>query len=368
MPTATYGALLTRNLREARTRDHKTIHNLLQRQSTLFGVMVGREEANFQVSGSPEKWTVFSKGSGTTTRRNPKDPLTVTRDADAVKASVGLRIYVNPLPQVEWEEDLAEVDENAFASMKEMEIADQITDFINKIDDDLMAVPTSSMETIDDQSAPIHSLPTLLHPDVGALPSGFTTLMGVTPSTVPNSKWYPIKKYYGADPFDYDSGVVEKLCQALDAVKFDRIVIRGLSSGDAKFRETMTAECGIITGFNGKSLIRRYNARNNDQHGLELAKDGSTIRGIPLICVSELDNKNLDYRTTYTDRYPANQPAFFLPNFKDIHLIAHRKHWMRHIPKDMGARQYDVTVDILESWMGVRARRLDTSAVVAPQT
>lgn len=363
MPDATFSKLFTRNLREARTSDHREIHNLLQRQSTLFGVMVNREENNFKVKGDPEKWTLFSKSSGTTRRRNPKDPLVIQRGAESVKAQCGLRIYVNPLPMVEYEHDMMAADENKFADQLELEFADQTTDFINTVDDDLLAVPDPDMENVDDKSAPIHSLPTLLCPDANGLPSGFTTMMGVDYQDVPTGKWQPVVETYG-DPFDFDDGVVEALCKAMDQIKFDRIALR--EARDPKFRETNVSEVGIITGYNGKSLLRRYNARNNDQHGLELAKDGSTIRGRPLIVVSELDNKDLDYRTSYTDPYPDDEPAFYLPNFKDIHLIAHEKHWMRHIDKDMGARQYDVDVDILESYLGVRARRRDTSAVVVP--
>ena len=364
---STYGLFRT-NRRDARTRDYKYFHNLVQRQSTLAGVMLGREEMDTKVKGDPEKWTLFSRTSGVTRRKNPVDPLTIQRDANSVKATVGLRIYTTPLPMVEYEHDILDgSDDNRWASMADQEEADQLTDFINTVDDDLMAVPNVLMEQTEDKSAPFHSLPTLLCPDTNGLPSGFTTMMGVAPGDVPTGKWAPVVRTYGNDPFDYDSGVVEALCSAFDRIKFDKIALRAMQ-GDPKFRETTVKECGIITGYNGKSLIRRYNARNNDQHGLELAKDGSTIRGIPLICISELDNKNLDYRTTYTDAYPTDEPVFFLPNFKDIHMIAHDKHFMRHVMKDMAARQYDVEVDILENWIGVRARRRDTSAVVCPET
>jgi hypothetical protein len=362
MPDATYSQLLVQNLREARARDYAQIHNLAQRQSTLVGLMMSREEADMMVSGSPEKWTLLTKTSGNTTRRNPKDPLSIDRDHGAVKAQVALRIFATPLPMVEWEHDMAEVDENRFASLVDSEFASQGTDHINTIDDDLLAVPDSAMENVNDQSAPMHSLPTLLCPDANGLPSGFTTMMGVNPSNVPNGKWRPVVKTY-ADAFDVDAGAVEALCAAFDEIKFDKIA---KNAARLQQRETTPSECGIITGYKGKSLIRRYNARNNDQHGLELAKDGSTIRGIPLICISSLDTKLLDYRTSYTTAYPDDEPVFYLPNFKDIHLIGHRKHFFRHVTKDMGARQYDVDVDILESWVNVRARRRDTSAVVCP--
>lgn len=364
MANATYSELFVQNMRTARASGYSEIRNLVQRQATLAGYFMAREEMDATVKGSPEEWSLLTQATGTTQRRNPKDPLVISRDHKALRAKVALRIFATPLPMVEWEHDMAEVDENRFASLVESEFAAQVTDHINEIDDNLLAPPDTEMENTAAQDAPMHSLPTLLCPDTNGLPSGFTTIMGVAPSSVPNSKWRPVVRKY-SDAFDVDAGAVEALCAAFDRVKFDRIA-RSMAARAAQ-RETTPAECGIISGYAGKSLIRRYNARNNDQHGLELAKDGSTIRGIPLVCVSEMDNKNLDYRSSYTTPYPTDEPVFFLPNLKDLHLIAHRKHFFRHVTKDMGARQYDVDVDILETWINLRCYRRDTSAVVAPE-
>lgn len=382
MPDATVYSLFNESYRGSRASGYKDIVNLALRESMLAGVMMNRPEMQASVKGDPESWNLFARTSGQGQRRNPRQPINIDRNALSIKATAGLRIYVVPLPEVEYEHDILDKgdESNRFQEMSEQERADQITEMLTMLDDDVLSEPAAEMETATDKSCKMHSLAALLCPeytgtpfsDDGITPTGVPgnmttlgTIMDVDPDDVPNNRWKPkVELYDPAQRFSEEFGAVEALGRCFDRLKFDRVTIAGETAPGSI--TTTAAECGIITGYNGKALLRQHAALHNENHGDDSSFEGVRFRGIRPIVVSEIDNKNLDYRTTYTDQLPRNEPVFYLPRFKDLFMIAHSMHTMRHVRKDMGATQYDVTVDILEHWGALKCRRRDTSGVVAP--
>lgn len=382
MPDASVYSLFTESYRGGRAAGYREIVNLCQRESMLAGELMNRPEAEAQVMGDPESWDLFARTSGQGQRRNPRDELSIDRNALNIKATAGLRIYVVPLPSVEYEHDVLDKGDqaNRFVTMAEQEDADQLTEMMNMLDDDVLSPPAAEMETTTDKSVQMHSLAALLNPEYTGtpfsddgitptgIPTGMTTIgtiMDVDPDDVPNNRWKPkVELYDAAQRFSEEFGAVEALGRCFDRLKFDRAVIKGVSAPGSI--TTQASECGIVTGYNGKALLRQHAALHNDNHGDDSSFEGVRFRGIRPTVVSEIDNKNLDYRESYNDQYPRNEPVFFLPRYKDIFMISHKMHTMRHVRKDMGARQYDVDVDILEMWASLKCKRRDTSGVVAP--
>lgn len=379
MPPTSY-SLYVQNLREGRAVGYNDVVNLAQREATLFGELLGDKAENTMVKNDPESWTLFGRTSGTTTLRNPADPVSFNRNAKSFKAKCGLRMMITPLPSIEYEHDILDGSEDAhWNTMATQEEADQATDHITKADDYVLGVPDLNMESLTDKSMPPHSLITLICPDASisgstytptGLPGNFgatTTIMNLTPSTVPNSRWIPKGEYYGANPFDVDDGVCEHLGRLFDRLKFKKLVPK---AGNTHSREVNPkAECCIITGYNGQSIMRRNQYRNNDNHGSDSSFEDVKYRGVVLTVASEWDNQNYDWRTgsPYTSALGSEEPLFLLVNKRDVQVIMHEKHNFRHVMKDMAARQYDVEADILETWWNLRIRRRDTSGFVSPK-
>ena len=243
--------------------------------------------------------------------------VSFNRNAKSFKAKCGLRMMITPLPSIEYEHDILDGSEDShWNTMATQEEADQATDHITKADDYVLGVPDLNMESLTDKSMPPHSLITLICPDASisgttytptGLPGNFgatTTIMNLTPSTVPNSRWIPKGEYYGANPFDVDDGVCEHLGRLFDRLKFKKLVPK---AGNTHSREVNPkAECCIITGYNGQSIMRRNLYRNNDNHGNDSSFEDVKYRGVVLTVASEWDNQNYDWRTgfPYTTAHP----------------------------------------------------------------
>ena len=381
MPPTTY-SLFVQNLREGRSPDYATVQNLAAREAPLWGELLSRATSQAMVKNDPHTWRLFGRTSGTTSRRNPADPVEFNRNALSLSAKACLRMTITPLPMIEYEHDILDAaDENHWNTMAAQEEADQSTDHLNFCDDDILAEPDADMETFTDQRSPPFSLITLICPD-GSDSTGFpvttgvpgnfgatTTVQNLDPDDVPtvqnNNRWAPKGEYYGGDPFDPDDGVCEKLGRLFDRLRFTSLI--GSAGNTHSQSLNPESECMIITGYNGSSVLRRNQFRNNDNHGNDSSFQNPSYRGLKLNIVSGWDQKNYDYRggSPYTSAFAADEPLFLCVNKRDVFVIGHEQHFYRHVTKDMGARQYDVDCDILETWWNLKARRRDTSGFVA---
>jgi hypothetical protein len=183
----------------------------------------------------------------------------------------------------------------------------------NGIEAAIWATPnTSTMESTTTTGGRPYSIRCFITED-GLAPSGFTTVMGVNPST--ETKWRNQVSNYVAAAMD--ATLVSGMEELWRKVKFE-----SPETKDAYFRETKFKKFKIYTSLDGWKnavrLLRSTNDRNYPTNDLGYATEDPVFGRIPIKWVEALDGVG----------YATGQPRYFFVNFEYLFPVFHSQRYM----------------------------------------
>jgi hypothetical protein len=223
----------------------------------------------------------------------------------------------------------------------------------NGLDTALWATPDNAQMETSTGKRP-YSIRAFITED-GLAPSGFTTVMGVNPST--ESKWRN-------QVTNYDPSLIDvQLVPAFEDMWL-RLKFKSPKRGSKSFKETDFRKFLIPTNLEGRKTYVRLTREANDnpvaagRGDLGWALSESDFGGISVEYIEELDNVG----------YAAGQPRYFWLNFLMLHPVMHGTRWMHETnPIHGGTAQPYSHVVYKDCWYNLFCRSRRRLGIVCPE-
>lgn len=214
-----------------------------------------------------------------------------------------------------------------------------------------------------------YSLRVFLPDDGASLPSGFTTVHGVNPSTYPN--WAPQSATFTNTSATTRSQTVIRGLDKL-FLKCDWQVPDGFKQWSEDLNKNkLRILCNQPSSLFLKDEARERNNVLTPRGDLGWVNDGSvTFHGIPIQYNARLDTIDTDATTAVGAEPTADDGAsklgykWRLIDFAQIHPVFHPKHYRRQQEKDDGARNPYAKVFIEDTWFNFICMNRRTSGVL----
>ncbi len=279
-------------------------------------MLKGGGNADSVQSGTKITDRVMLSDAGTATFYNPNDDLQIANVDTLRTIEMAWRFHANHFSYTEQEVNLNSGDaQTYYKNLLKVKRQQTVTDTHNHIEETLWATPSNAdMEGNTSATPRPYSIPAFVTYD-GLAPSGFTTVMTLSPST--ESGWRnKVRTYDSADLTNPDSGVVSAFDRMFLDVRF-KAPRPGEYFENDSYQQQM-----IATSLEGKLLYLRLTRDANDRLvGDNLGSQQADLNyaGIPIEYVAELDNAG----------WATGQPRWYMLNLKYLHPIWHSSEYMK---------------------------------------
>lgn len=199
-----------------------------------------------------------------------------------------------------------------------------------------------------------YSIRTFITED-GLAPAGFSTVLGVNPST--NARWRNQVASYAYQSLD------STMVTAFESI-WRKCMFESPTTKDDYFKETRFNKFKIYTNLDGWSNYVRLTRNSNDRAmsgskpDLGAYTDSPTFGGIPLNWVEALDGAG----------YTTGQPRFFFNNFEFLYPVFHSERYMWETdPISGGHTQPYSWVVYKDCWYNLFCRSRYRQGIIVPQ-
>lgn len=227
-------------------------------------------------------------------------------------------------------------------------------DMYNFMEAQLWATPSNTtMESTSTTGGAPYSVRCFVTED-GNAPAGFTTVMGVNPSS--NTNWKN-----AVDNFAYAS-IATTLLPSFDRMRL-RLNFESPDNSDNYFKETRFNKFKIYTNLDGQSTYAGQTRDNNDRamqgnkYDLGAPALDPVYAGIPVKYISSLDNVG----------YATGQPRYFWLNFDTLFPVFHSQRYMyEKPPQNGGVIQPYTWVVFKDTWWNLFCRSRKRNGILVP--
>lgn len=307
------------------------IINDATKQTYFIGQMVkGRDVSLTVQAGKTIIDRVQLSDSGTATFYDPMEDLDI-QNVDVMRAvEVRWRFLVDHYCFDETEMELNGGDpQTYFKNLLKGKRQACETSLWNKKESALWAPPAvGTMETAGTGGVP-YSIPCLVTPD-GLAPSGFTTVMGLNPTT--ESGWRnQVESYDPDNVLDLNDG----LLRAMDRM-FLKVQFEAPQGGPQEYFENdRLMKMKIATNMDGRTLLASITRDTNDRlipaNNLGWVAGNIVYAGLPVQYVRELDTALINSGAVIA----SGEPWFYYLNLNYLFPVFHARMYMKeHEPKD----------------------------------
>lgn len=252
--------------------------------------------------------------------------------------------------------------EDIYVDLKRKYQQTAATDMMNGMENALWATPVATtMESGSGENPPAFSLPTFVNEQTYGLPSGFTTIMAVNPTS--ESRWRPQQvSYDAANPSAETNGLLAGFDDMFLDVRFE-----SPDSASAYFENDRLRKMKILTNKDGHKLYKRTLRAGNDHFisPQDPAYNNPTYAGIPVKYIQATDAALLDL--TNGTAWASGRPRFMWLNFEYLFPIYHTKGYMEQVgPKDGGIGQPFSHAVFFRNWYNWFCRSRQRQGIVYP--
>lgn len=328
------------------------IHNDAVKNTYLISRMLkGRGAHDTVQSGTKITDRVMLKDSGTALFYHPNQDLDI-QNVDTLRSIEGnWRFMLNHYSYTQQEVVLnSGSPQTYYKNLLKVKRQQTHTNTYNFMEDALWATPSNAdMEAAGGKNP--YSIPAFITED-GLAPSGFTTVMGLNPTTEP--KWRnQFETYDTTDITNTATGLVNAMDDLFLSVKF-KAPRPGEYFVNDEFQQMM-----IATSKEGRNTWMTLTRDSNDRlMGADLGWHQNTLNyaGLPVEYVAELDDAG----------WAAGSPRYYFINLKFLHPIWHSSEYMKELPPQSHPRQPLTNVVWHSTWYNLWCHSRYRQGIVVP--
>jgi hypothetical protein len=349
------------------TKPDDVINEAMQNSYILTEMLRGKDAESITKGGSALVDFIQTATNGSFQTYRPGDNLTPVSADATKKISLAWRFMQCNYSWLDEEVVLNTDDPAAFFDIKRRYEAMAVTDFVQGIENKLWAVPSNTdMEDASNGKEP-YSIPCFVNEHTNTLPSGFTTVMTLSPSTT--TVWQNQKAGYTAANIanlTSTTGLMQALDTCLEKVEFEPVPF-----GPAKqFQEPSNlSKMMIATTLNGRNVYKSLLRSGNDRtvRPQDAAYGSVTFSGYPLKRVNALETAAIYTGVGVAGSHTSGvandgYPRFYFLNLNYLYPIFNRDKFFDPLAPIKGGPnkpnfnvQYYMTMGQL--WCGSRKRQ-----------
>ena len=300
----------------------KIVNDAVKNTYLLGRMLKGKDAAQSVQSGQKIEDRIQLNDVGTAEFYHPNEDLDIQNVDSLISVSIDWRFIADHYSYTEQEVTLNSGDPQTYYKnlLKSKRQACETSKF-NKMEDALLAAPSNANMEAADGKTP-YSLGALITSD-GLAPTGFTTIMGINPTT--ETGWRNQTENYDSDnPTDTTSGLV----RAMDRMWYKTRFISPAGGMSEYYESDRLQKMVIATNLDGVTLIQTLTRDANDRltpaNNLGWIAGKAVYSGLPIEYVSTLDTA----LTNDGSAWASGQPPFYYLNLEYCYPIFHSEKYM----------------------------------------
>lgn len=311
----------------------------------------GRSKRALQ-GGNQIKTSILLSDPATASTYKPGDAATIVNNQNLSQATANWRFFRDYMTFVEAELLLNEGGGGdamfqQFVNLRDSKWQATTTSMFNEIARLLVATPANSTMEASSGEKPF-SYRTFATSD-GLAPSGFTTVMGINPTS--ESNWRNQNTTYDKDAmFDPDTGLIAGFTAMKNLIRFQQ---PSVNVDGSKFTDSDLKNCVVLTNKEGLNDYIKVLRASNDftRVGTQDPDYPEPVYwGVTIQADEALDDQSV---------FSAGSPDFFFINGNYMELVFHSKKWFQKTKELRNANQPDSAVVWVDTYWNLvcRSRR-----------
>lgn len=348
-----------------------TLHNYV-----LGDMLAGRENDHVFRGGTKLTERIMARDNNSFRTYKPNDELNPTAADTMKRISANWRFTVGGYTWNDNEILLNEGDPARYGDLKLDYEQQAMTSIVNGMEALMWAVPSTADMEADGGEVP-YSIPVFVQ-EGGGLPSGFSTIMGLDPTT---ETWWKNQTvgYTGAniETADSPTGLFTAFDKMLRLVAFDRINVAQMQR---YWEDLDLRKMRIYTSGQGRDVFMRLLRAKNNRLVVAGPQDAAypdpRHEGYPVQWIETLDAAKL-YANTATAGGTSSSinadgsekvgyPRFYFLNLKYLYVCFHEKKYFDQVMRDGGARQPFTNVMWIDTYYNNVCRSRRRQGIVWP--
>lgn len=349
-----------------------TSHNYV-----LGDMLTGRTEDHIFRGGTKLVERIQARDNNSFRTYKPNDELNPTAADTVRRLSANWRFTVGGYAWNDNEILLNEGDPNRYGDLKFDYEQGAMTAIVNGMENLFWQVPNTNDMEADAGETP-YSIPCFVQEGgasqtTGGAPSGFSTVMGLDPST---ETWWKNQTagYTGAniETADSSTGLFQGFDKVMRLVRFEKINVSQMAK---YWEDDNLRKMRIYTNGNGRDIFMRLLRTKNNRLTVAGPQDAAypdpRWDGYPVDWIEKLDTAALysgSVASTFNTDGTAKTgyPRFYFLNLKYLYVVFHNKKYFDQVMRDGGARQPFTHVMWIDTYYNVVCRSRRRQGIVYP--